>query len=44
MVNLKVPVRSGVPETTPVGSPLKNEGKLVKLKVGKLMPLTLNLT
>jgi len=44
MVNLKVPVTFGVPETTPLVVPVKKDGKFSKVKVGKLIPLTLNLT
>jgi hypothetical protein len=44
MVNLKVPVTLGIPETTPLVVPVKKEGRFSKVKVGKLMPLTLNLT
>lgn len=43
-VKRKVPVRLGVPETTPDADPVKKEGRFSKVKVGVNIPLTLKRT
>ena len=44
ILNLKVPVMLGVPETTPEELPVKKEGRFAKVNSGAMRPLTLKRT